>query len=110
MYEDVESFPEEILLPSTLTSLKMSNIQNLISLDSKGFQHLTSLQALDISDCPNLVSFPGGGLCAKNLARLLLRGCSNLKSFPEGSLPFSLQILHINSCPIWSHFHKDGRL
>ena len=50
--KEVESFPEEALLPPTLTDIYIHYFPKLKSL--KGFQHLTSLKKLDISDCNNL--------------------------------------------------------
>ncbi|KAI5596082.1 hypothetical protein BDE02_03G183200, partial [Populus trichocarpa] len=74
--ENVESFPEEMLLPSSLTSLKIDSLKHLKSLDYKGLQHLTSLRALTISNCPLL------------------------ESMPEEGLPSSLSTLAIYSCPM----------
>jgi hypothetical protein len=74
--ENVESFPEEMLLPSSLTSLKIYFLKHLKSLDYKGLQHLTSLRALKISNCPML------------------------ESMPEEGLPSSLSFLRIDSCPM----------
>ncbi|RVX04559.1 putative disease resistance protein [Vitis vinifera] len=59
---DMESFPNESLLPSTLTSLYISNLPNLKSLDSNGLRHLTSLTTLYISKCPKFQSFGEEGL------------------------------------------------
>jgi hypothetical protein len=60
--ESVESFPEEMLLPSTLASLEIWSLKTLKSLNYSGLQHLTSLGQLTITDCPNLQSMPGEGL------------------------------------------------
>jgi hypothetical protein len=60
--ESVESFPEEMLLPSTLASLEILSLKTLKSLNCSGLQHLTSLGQLTITDCPNLQSMPGEGL------------------------------------------------
>ncbi|KAJ6683185.1 hypothetical protein OIU74_021276 [Salix koriyanagi] len=57
--ENVESFPEEMLLPSTLASLEIWSLKTLKSLNYSGLQHLTSLEQLTITDCPNLQSMPG---------------------------------------------------
>ncbi|KAG6628438.1 hypothetical protein CIPAW_14G013300 [Carya illinoinensis] len=44
--DDVKSFPERLLLPTTLTNLKISSFGNLESLDNKGFERLASLVQL----------------------------------------------------------------
>ena len=49
----VESFPEENLLPTSLTTLFIGGFLNLRSLDNKGLQHLTSLQQLWIETVPS---------------------------------------------------------
>ncbi|XP_059441946.1 putative disease resistance RPP13-like protein 1 [Corylus avellana] len=73
--EVVESFPEEQLLPTSLTSLDISDFPNLKSLDKKGLQHLNALEELSISNCPKL------------------------NCMPEQGLPPSLSILEISRCP-----------
>ena len=82
--EDLELFPKECLLPSTLTSLKISHLPNLRSLDSKGLQLLTTLQKLEISDCPKL------------------------QSLTEERLPTSLSFLTIENCPLLKDRCKVG--
>ncbi|WCJ39030.1 NB-ARC domain-containing disease resistance protein [Euphorbia peplus] len=54
-YEDAESLPEETLFPSTLTSLELSQLENLKCLK---LQHLKSLQDLIIEECPKLEDLP----------------------------------------------------
>lgn len=76
--EDLESFPEEQFLPSTLTSLSIRDIPNLKSLDNKGLKHLTSLETLMINNCEKLKSLPKQGL-PSSLSRLYIRGCPLLK-------------------------------
>ena len=56
--ENVESFPERALLPSSLTSLEIWNIPHLKSLDGNELQHFTTLKKLGIGCCPNLQSMP----------------------------------------------------
>ncbi|GMI83383.1 hypothetical protein like AT3G14470 [Hibiscus trionum] len=73
---EIECFPDEHMLPSSLTSLTISDLPNLKFLDNKAFQHLTSLRELIIDSCPKL------------------------QSMLEKSLLTSLSYLSINNCPL----------
>jgi leucine-rich repeat protein SHOC2 len=77
MDENVESFPEEMVLPSNLTSLSIYDLQHLKSLDYKGLQHLTSLTRLRISRCPRIESMPEEGL-PSSLSTLAIYRCPML--------------------------------
>ncbi|XP_065631803.1 putative disease resistance protein At3g14460 [Quercus suber] len=57
---DAESFPEQVLLPTTVTHLYITGFGNLRKLDNSGFQHLTSLQYLSMENCPKLKHMPEG--------------------------------------------------
>nr|XP_028955167.1 putative disease resistance RPP13-like protein 1 isoform X1 [Malus domestica]XP_028955168.1 putative disease resistance RPP13-like protein 1 isoform X1 [Malus domestica]XP_028955169.1 putative disease resistance RPP13-like protein 1 isoform X1 [Malus domestica]XP_028955170.1 putative disease resistance RPP13-like protein 1 isoform X1 [Malus domestica]XP_028955171.1 putative disease resistance RPP13-like protein 1 isoform X1 [Malus domestica]XP_028955172.1 putative disease resistance RPP13-l len=74
----VETLLNEQLLPATLRTLEISDVSNLKSLDGKGFEHLTSLQQLQISGCESLKFLPKEGLPA-SLSYLRIRGCPSLK-------------------------------
>ena len=74
--EELESFPEKALLPPTLTHLTINFFRNLKSLNE--FQHLTSLQHLDIAICDNLQCLPKEGLPA-SLSSLRPFGCHLLE-------------------------------
>ncbi|CAI0461787.1 unnamed protein product [Linum tenue] len=76
---NLASFPGEKLLPSTLTSLKIGDFQNLTSLDFTGLRHLTGLRELEICNCPKL------------------------RSLPDEGLPFSLSSLSVFLCPLLEH-------
>jgi len=68
-----------------LNYLSIYNCPDLESLcaHERPLNDLTSLHSLSISRCPNLVSFPKGGLPAPVLTRLKLKDCWNLKQLPE---------------------------
>ena len=77
-----------------------------------GLHHmdLTSLQSLCIDHCPNLVSFPQGGLPTPNLRELVIIDCEKLKSLPQGMHTFltSLHYLYISNCPEIDSFPEGG--
>ncbi|KAL5548766.1 hypothetical protein UlMin_003997 [Ulmus minor] len=74
--DEVDSFPEEGLLPTTLTDLSIECFSKLKGLNGRTFQHLTSLQNLTI-DC-----------------------CRGLECLPQEGLPLSLSCLRIIRCPL----------
>jgi hypothetical protein len=73
---DVDRFPDDegLLLPPSLTFLEISNQENLKSI-SRGLQHLTSLEVLNIFKCPILRFFPREGFP-------LSLGCIRIRSSP----------------------------
>ena len=102
-----------------LSSLRYESVPNLKSIPS-GFQHVTALRELEISDCrnltifpeltsvvylkiswcPNLTSIPDGISNLTSLEELHINRCWNLKSLPDGMVSLkSLQKLSITSCP-----------
>ena len=84
--DGINSFPEEALLPPSLTSLSLHNFTSLETLECKGFLHLTSLRELDIQKC------------------------EKLKNIGGESLPVSLMKLSINGCPLLQErCHKKDR-
>lgn len=77
-YDDsVNLFPEECLLPPSLTFLSISNYPSLERLDCRGFVNLTSLQELRIRQCPKLQGIRGQML-PSSLTHLNIYGCSLL--------------------------------
>ncbi|KAK0573859.1 hypothetical protein LWI29_014666 [Acer saccharum] len=93
----------------SLRSLPLASFPKLKSLvvwDCANFSTISitkdhmSIDALEIRDCPKLVSFPKGGLPTPNLTSLLIYNCKNLKVLPEQLHKLiSLQSLFINECP-----------
>jgi Leucine-rich repeat (LRR) protein len=80
----MECFPEETLLPSSLTRLEIRTHKNLKSLDYKGLQHLTSLRELIIMNCME-VSMPEEGL-PPSISSLTIWQCPLLEKKCEGEL------------------------
>ncbi|XP_024180979.1 putative disease resistance protein At3g14460 [Rosa chinensis] len=82
--ENEKENENEMLLPKSLLKLYISGFPNLKKL-SKGFQFLTSLQILDIFDCPKLAFIPDEGL-PRSLGKLVISYCPILeKKCKEGS-------------------------
>ncbi|TKY49734.1 putative disease resistance RPP13 protein 1 [Spatholobus suberectus] len=95
-----------------MVCLEIRRCPNLESLEVSGehVQYLQSLNSLKISDCPNFVSFPEGGLAAPNLTNLQLEKCKNLNSLPceMNKLLPSLMTLNIKECPELKSFSEGG--
>ncbi|XP_027356843.1 putative disease resistance RPP13-like protein 1 [Abrus precatorius] len=70
---DVESFPDEGLLPLSVTSLEIHDCPNLKKLNYKGLCHLSSLKSLIIDDCPSLQCLPEEGL-PQSISTFKIRG------------------------------------
>nr|KYP56515.1 Putative disease resistance RPP13-like protein 1 [Cajanus cajan] len=84
-FENVESFPEEGLLPSSLSDLYLIGCSKLTTTNSSGFLHLKSLKSFYILTCPRLECLPEEGL-------------TNTRS-----------VLFILSCPLLEQrYQKDG--
>ncbi|KAJ9179028.1 hypothetical protein P3X46_010857 [Hevea brasiliensis] len=75
-YDDLESFPEETVLPSGLTHLQIQGLQKPKSLQ---LQHLTSLRKLEIRDYPELQYLPGKRL-SSSLSSLSISRCPLLRT------------------------------
>ncbi|CAN0917048.1 Putative disease resistance RPP13-like protein 1 [Linum grandiflorum] len=73
----VECFPDERLLPSSLTILKMWDFPDLMFLDCKGLGNLRALKELEICNCPNLQCLPEGLPSA--LSQLCISWCPMLE-------------------------------
>ncbi|KAF7824621.1 putative disease resistance RPP13-like protein 1 [Senna tora] len=95
-----------------LNNLYIYACQNLesISFSRNNGQNLLSLNSLIISECPNFVSFPDGGLPAMNLTCFRIEHCMNLRSLPElmNILLSSLVTLTVWDCPALESFPEGG--
>ena len=91
------SFPSVdmgVRLPSTLNRPIIEDFPNLEYLSYSGFQNLSSLEDLRISDCPKLTSFPGKGL-PSSLLKLSIQACPLLVRQIKGRVKEWLKIRHI---------------
>ncbi|KAJ0860307.1 putative P-loop containing nucleoside triphosphate hydrolase, leucine-rich repeat domain superfamily [Helianthus annuus] len=86
------------LLPSSLTSLKITRFETLESV-SMGLQHLTSLQHLSFSFCPNLKKVSSHHQQLTSLHHLTLNYCPKMKDLPETLLPSLLRLEIRFNCP-----------
>ncbi|GKV46370.1 hypothetical protein SLEP1_g53356 [Rubroshorea leprosula] len=73
-----QKFPLDIVLPSSLTNLRIKKEENLESIPGGLFQNLSSLQQLSIEDCPKLRSLPKEAF-PPSLGRLFIERCPHLK-------------------------------
>ncbi|RDX65778.1 putative disease resistance protein, partial [Mucuna pruriens] len=83
---DVESFPDEGLLPLSLTSLQIYFSECLKRLDYKGLCQLNSLEILSLANCEILSCLPEEGL-PKSISIIKILNCPLLKprlKKPEG--------------------------
>ncbi|KAL4600679.1 hypothetical protein ACB092_11G215700 [Castanea dentata] len=95
--KEVESFPEEAMLPPTLTDIYITYLPGLKSL--KGFQHLTSLKKLNVFDCDKLQYLPEEGF-PTSLESLDISYCPKLQYLPEDRFPTTLSSLILKGCPL----------
>ncbi|XP_050283300.1 putative disease resistance RPP13-like protein 1 [Quercus robur] len=79
-------------------SLKRVNIKGGVYSILPFLPEFASLSFLAFSECPDLVSFPSGGLCAPNLSEIVIFECENLKSLPEGMHTLLPSLVHLSLC------------
>ncbi|GKV12640.1 hypothetical protein SLEP1_g23762 [Rubroshorea leprosula] len=77
---------DKCLLPPTLTSIVISKLNNMESLSTE-LQNLTSLEGLEVSDCPKLHELPREGMLAK-LGKLCTRNCQLLQQCLEKKVAY----------------------
>ncbi|GLT32370.1 hypothetical protein SLA2020_070410 [Shorea laevis] len=99
--------PPNNVLPTSLTSLKVGNVENMKSIPKGLLQNLNSLQRLKIGDWPKLQTLPKEALPA-SLRELTIWYCNNFRSLPNKVLPPSLQRLYIGYCDNFKSLPKEG--
>ncbi|KAH1239354.1 putative disease resistance RPP13-like protein 1 [Glycine max] len=75
---DVESFPDEGLLPLSLKRIQIDKCRNLLNFYNKGLCQLSSLEELSLGNNPNLQCLPEEGL-PKSISTLDILDCTLLK-------------------------------
>ncbi|CAN6556441.1 unnamed protein product [Malus baccata var. baccata] len=107
-FHSVRYFPLGVF--PKLSTLHIDGCENLESFSIEGVdQNLSHLNRLEIHNCPNLASFPDGGLPTPNLRHLEVRGCKNLKSFPERIRTLTaLERLGLRALPNLASFAQGG--
>ncbi|GLT39630.1 hypothetical protein SLA2020_138120 [Shorea laevis] len=96
---NITSFPENCSLPTSLSLIFVARLNNLESLSS-ALQNLTSLEELEVVDCPKLRHLPREGLPA-TLGRLCIRNCKHLiRKCLKKKGAYSTRIAHIPNVEI----------
>ncbi|KAL0356976.1 UNVERIFIED_CONTAM: putative disease resistance protein RGA3 [Sesamum calycinum] len=91
-----------------LESLEISDCHSLITLSEKVIGHLRSLQTLSIENCSSLTSISIGSQHLTSLEYLAIMYCPSLAAFPDNPEHLSaLKSLAIISCPL-IEFLPDG--
>jgi Leucine-rich repeat (LRR) protein len=108
--DSLKSFPLD-LFPElyNIKIWKCKNLESFTIYEQHG-RDLVTLRNIYISDCPNFVSFPKGGIRAPNLLSFSVYDCESLRSLPEKMhvlLP-SLDFFQIGSCPRIESFPEGG--
>jgi len=78
-FENVESFPEENLLPPSLKFFYLYDCPKLRIMNNKGFLHLKSLKELVIYNSPSLECLPEKEALPNSLAALRIEYCPIIK-------------------------------
>ncbi|KAH8493327.1 hypothetical protein H0E87_020155 [Populus deltoides] len=96
---ELHSLPHGLTNLTSLESLEIIECPNLVSLPEQSLEGLSSLRSLSIENCHSLTSLPSRMQHATALERLTIMYCSNLVSLPIGLQHLSaLKSLSILSC------------
>uniref|UniRef100_J3L524 Uncharacterized protein n=1 Tax=Oryza brachyantha TaxID=4533 RepID=J3L524_ORYBR len=111
------------LLPTSIEDIHLNSCSPLAIVLLNGLRYLPHLRHFEISDCPDINSFPVEGLprtpqfleisCCddlqclppdlhtiSSLETLLISNCHGVESLPEEGLPMGLKELYIKQCPL----------
>lgn len=98
-FQELHSLPHGLTNLTSLESLEIIECPNLVSLPEESLEGLSSLRSLSIENCHSLTSLPSRMQHATALERLTIMYCSNLVSLPNGLQHLSaLKSLSILSC------------
>ncbi|WVZ02904.1 hypothetical protein V8G54_023710 [Vigna mungo] len=97
---EAECFPDEGLLPLSLSFLIIYDCPNLNKLNYKGLLELSSLRTLYLINCPNLQCLPEEGL-PKSISSLDIDDCPLLKERYHKGGEDRKKIAHIRNIFIW---------
>lgn len=98
-FQELHSLPHGLTNLTSLESLEIIECPNLVSLPEESLEGLSSLRSLSIENCHSLASLSSRMQHATALERLTIMYCSNLVSLPNGLQHLSaLKSLSILSC------------
>lgn len=98
-FQELHSLPHGLTNLTSLESLEIIECPNLVSLPEETLEGLSSLRSLSIENCHSLASLSSRMQHATALERLTIMYCSNLVSLPNGLQHLSaLKSLSILSC------------
>jgi structure-specific endonuclease subunit SLX1 len=84
-FQELHSLPHGLTNLTSLESLEIIECPNLVSLPEQSLEGLSSLRSLSIENCHSLASLPSTRMQhATALERLTIMYCSNLVSLPNG--------------------------
>jgi hypothetical protein len=87
----------------TLTICHDQRVGILTEDEEESLQLLTSLQVLELHDCPGLRSLPQGLHSLSSLRKLKVLRCPEIQSLPKGGLPSSLSEISVQECSTELH-------
>lgn len=93
VYDSVKCFPEDGLLTASLSSLKLTGISSLETVNCEVFRHMTSLEQVSFCGCSKLEKMAVERLAACVTSRIIIEGCPLIQ--PE-------ELSHLSNVHVWS--------